>query len=373
MADKKTVNYHNPKLLPLDGINLDANVFYREKSAAEYQLGHLQGSGGEGLGKRFFNAALLISPLATKEAVVSSKIEGTISTVSDVYKYEVGEEPEFSGTQEVWNYRRAITEAVLDSPSRPMNKSYLKGIHKTLLSGVRHRGRLGDFRNQDVWIGENENVPIEEAIYVPPMHVKVDGYMDNLLDYIKNGKDDALTKAAIAHYQFEAIHPFEDGNGRVGRLLIPLILFENRKISLPILYMSGHFDDCKDEYRGALHGVDLSMKYEDWLKFFFNSVASQARDTLALISRINGLYEETEKKVGSTRSQYLIPFLSYIFEQPVFYASEVENRLGATHPTIVGLLKLFESKGIIKSLKQSPTDKRIKLYSFEALIQLLTP
>ena len=367
--------YHEPTNLSLKGVKLDANIFFKEKSEAEYNLGQLQGSGGDGLGKRFFNPELLLSPLSTKEAVLSSRIEGTISTVSDVYKYEAGQTPEFSGTEEVWNYRKAIYEAIdLVRAGKKMNKTYLKGLHRILLSGVRHRGTLGDFRKKDVWLGKNENDPIEKAIYVPPMFDYVESHIDNLFEYIEKGTEDALTKAALVHYQFEAIHPFEDGNGRVGRLLIPLILFENKRMSLPILYMSGYFDSHGDEYRVTLHEVDITGKYEEWLKFFFRSVAEQAKQTLDLISEINKLYEETYKKVEDSRLHYLIPFLALLFENPVFYPTEIEKKLKATYPSVSGLIKLFEDKGIIKQIdsNNNASDKRIKLYSFTALIKLLS-
>ncbi len=267
---KSGIKYHQPKLLPKDGVKLDANVFTKEKSEAEYSLGQLQGSGGDGLGKRFFNAELLISPLITKEAVMSSKIEGTISTVSDVYKYEAGQKPHYSGTAEVFNYRRAIRQAIdLVQSGKKMNKSHIKGIHKTLLTGVRHKGVLGDFRKDDVWIGEKQNDPIEKAIYVPPYFPAIDAYMDNIFEYIERGDDDPLTKAAMVHYQFEAVHPFEDGNGRVGRWLIPLILYEKKRLSQPMLYMSGYFDAHRDEYREALHEVDTTLKYEKWFEILF--------------------------------------------------------------------------------------------------------
>ena len=368
---KAGISYAQPTSLPMRGLVLDANIFTKEKSEAEYSLGQLQGSGGEGLGKRFFNAELLISPLATKEAVMSSKIEGKISSVSDVYKYEAGQTPRYSGTAEVANYRRAIRQAMeLVQAGRKMNKTYIKAIHKTLLSGVRHKGTLGDFRKCDVWIGEKENDPIEKAIYVPPVPVAIESYMDNLFEYIGQGIEDPLTKVALAHYQFEAIHPFEDGNGRVGRLLIPLILFENARISLPILYMSGYFDAHRDEYRAALHETDTTLKYERWLKFFFGSVSTQAKETLGLIAKINELYEKTEAKVGNSKSPYRLPFLGYMFEHPVFYPSGVMESLGATYPPVSGLIKLFEEKGIIKPSRGF--DKRMKVYTFTALIELLS-
>ncbi len=370
---KKAI-YHQPEYLPLTGISLDANVFIKEKSEAEYDLGQLQGSGGEGHGKRFFNPKLLISPLSAKEATLSSRIEGTISTISDVYKYEAGETPQYSGTAEVVNYRRAISEAILDVQNGGrINKNYLKRIHKTLLTGVRHKGVLGKFRNDDVWIGEKQNDPIEKAIYVPPKAISVDGYMDNLFEYIEKGVEDPLTKVALVHYQFEAIHPFTDGNGRIGRLLIPLILFEKKRISLPILYMSGYFDSCREEYRSALHEVDETLKYENWLKFFFNSVSQQVKETQGLIANINKLFDEIKDKFKDSRSPYLLPFLGSLFEHPVFNSANIIKILGATYPPISGLIKLFVDKGVIEQIKtKSVYDKRVKLYSFNKLLDLLS-
>ena len=183
----KNIKYHQPKLLTNNGVVLNANVFTSEKSQAEYNLGQLQGAGGDGLGRSFFNAELLISPLMTKEAVMGSKIEGTISTISDVYKYEAGQNTRFSGTAEVSNYRRAMRRAIeLVRSGKKINKDNLRGIHKTLLTGVRHKGMLGNFRKCDVWIGEKENDPIEKAIYVPPFYPTIESYMDNLFDYIEN-------------------------------------------------------------------------------------------------------------------------------------------------------------------------------------------
>lgn len=370
----KKIVYHQPEHFPYNGVSLDANIFTKEKSDAEYRLGQLQGSGGEGYGKRFFNPDLLVSPLATKEATISSRIEGTISTISDVYKYEAGETPEYSGTAEVANYRKAITqEILLAQQGKKVNKAHLKSIHKTLLTGVRHKGILGDFRKDDVWIGEKQSDPIEKAIYVPPKAISVESYMDNLFEYIEKGSEDVLTKVALAHYQFEAIHPFEDGNGRIGRLLIPLILFEEKKISLPILYMSGYFDSHRDEYRYALHEVDRTLKYENWLRFFFNSVSEQLKQTHDLITSINKLFDEIEGKFTGSRSPYLLPFLGYIFERPVFNPTDAMEKLGSTYPPITLLIKLLEKEGVIKQLKSgSLADKRFKLYRFDKLIDLLT-
>lgn len=366
------VIYHQPKYLPLDGIPLDSNKFIVEKSHAEFALGILQGSGREGLGRRFFNPSLLISPLATKEATVSSRIEGTQSTVSDVYKYEAGVSPEYSGTTEVANYRTAIIEAASSlGRGTQIDKTFIKGIHRILLTGVRHGGTLGDFRRRDVWIAEKENDPIEKALYIPPKFMSVESFMENLLEYLDKGKEDPLTKVAIVHYQFEAIHPFEDGNGRIGRLLVPLILLEKKALSVPILYMSGYFDAHREEYLASLHKVDETSRYEDWLRFFFNSAAEQLWETQALIDKINKLYDDTKEMVLGSRSPYVLPFLGYLFERPFFFATAAIEALGSTYPPVANLIRLFEKNGVIVQIP-TPMDRRMKLYGFGKLIDLLS-
>ena len=368
---KLGIKYHKPELLPLNGLKLDANIFTAQKSEAEYRLGQLQGSGSDGLGKRFFNPQLLVSPLATKEAVMSSKIEGTISTVSDVYRFDAGQETKFSGTKEVYNYRRAISRAMYHvSSGKRMDKTHIKELHKMLLTGVRHDGVLGDFRAGDVWIGEKKTDPIEKALYVPPHFLTVDAHIDNLMEYIEKSTDDPLTKAGMAHYQFEAVHPFDDGNGRVGRLLIPLILYENKRLTLPILYMSGYFDSCRIHYQSALRETDKTMEYEAWLKFFFHSVGEQAKQTLEIIEKINLLYEETAKKVMGSKSPFLLPFLGYLFDKPIFSPSEAVRELKTTYLPIKGLIKLFVEKGVL--IETQGIDRRKKIYIFEALIDLLS-
>lgn len=365
MESSKKIKYYTPPELSLNGIALDANQFLEEKSRAEFALGLLKGSLGKPL-----NPSLLISPLTTKEATVSSRIEGTQSTVSDVFLYEAGGKPQYSGTAEVANYRKAMYQAV-DSLrlSKQITEHLLKSIHATLLKEVRHKGIPGNFRKGPVWIGEKEGDPIEKAIYIPPISPTVESYIENLLGYIEKGKEDPLTKAAIAHYQFEAIHPFDDGNGRIGRLLIPLILFQQDILPMPMLYLSGYFDSHRNEYLSALHEVDETNRYENWLKFFFHSTAEQLKETLDLIENIKTLYENLKNKFAHSKSPYLIYFLEFIFEHPVFNATAVLRKIGSTRPPVSNLVHLFEKEQLI--VPSAAPDKRYKFFHFQALLKLL--
>lgn len=360
------MKFHTPKQLSLNGCSLDFNKFNKELERAQFALGLLEGSQ-----KKLHNPSLLISPLTAKEAAVSSKIEGTISTVSDVLLYDAGGEPKHSDTQQVSNYRMAMTYAIQQlKDGRPLTPHLIKTLHGILLKDVRCKGPLGKFRNDKVWIGEKPTDPIEKAIYIPPEHHLIQDYIDNLFDYINKGSESVLIKTGIAHYQFEAIHPFGDGNGRIGRLLIPLILYQKAKLSQPILYISGYLDDHSDEYREKLHEVDQTGKFENWLAFYFRAISSQLEETQALIDKIFALYDEIKVQFDTTKSPYIIPFIDFIFERPFFTIPMVRTNIRASaRNTIVNLIETFKKNKFVQEL--SFKKGRAKFYVFKPLVDLL--
>lgn len=360
-----TKNHHKPKKLTEGILSLDYNKFATEQAEAEYALGLLQGSQ-----KKLQNSALLISPLTAKEATVSSKIEGTQSTVSDVFFHEAGGETK-PDTAEVANYRAAMNFAIQElAKGRALTKNLIKTLHQALLKNTRHKGVLGEFRKGDVWIAKKYGDPIEKAIYIPPEAYLVNDYVDDLLLYLQAGKENILTKAGIAHYQFEAIHPFDDGNGRIGRLLIPLILYHSNRLSKPILYVSGYMEENRDEYIDALHSVDETNKIEPWLKFFFKSVAEQLKETQNLVENIYELYDEVKSDFQINKSPYLIPFLDFIFHSPIFTVPMAMKKTNVSVSlTIKRLIQVFKEKGYIKEMPYRLS--RAKVYKFEPLLAIL--
>jgi Fic family protein len=152
-----------------------------------------------------------------------------------------------------WGYRTSMLDAILAfNEGKKLSSHLIKALHATLLKDVRHKGGLGGFRSLPVWIAQREGDPITKALYIPPEHIHVPSYVENMLSYIESDGDEVnLVKAGVVHYQFEAVHPFEDGNGRIGRLLIPLFLFYKGDLSLPIVYSSGYFETRPQEYREA--------------------------------------------------------------------------------------------------------------------------
>lgn len=359
-------NYHHPAYLPP---KLDYGEFTKELARAQYAVGLLQGSQGH-----IRNAMHLIGPLVAKEAAVSSKIEGTQSTSSDVYIYDAGGRPKYSDTPVVSNYRTSMLDAIHTlQKGHKLTSHVIKGLHGTLLRGVRHKGPLGAFREKPVWIAEREGDPIEKALYIPPEHVHVGSYVNNLLKYIENETGELnLVKAGVAHYQFEAVHPFEDGNGRIGRLLIPLILFYKGELSLPVVYSSGYFEARPQEYRGALRVVDRTGKYEQWLKFFFNAITEQANETIDLINRIKKLHEDLKNKYEASKSPYISRVIDFLFDKPVLSVPIVQSNLNIkVRLTATRIIDQLVKDEIIEVVRGQKGPGGTKLYAFRELLKII--
>src|SRR5205085_7405751 len=227
------------------------------------------------------NPDLLTTPLLTKEAVLSSRIEGTQATVKDVFEYEASDrsEDDTLGVREVINYRAAAREGLRLLSDAPLSENVIRAIHRILMQDVRgHQRAPGEFRRVEVYVGQKD-LP-DQARYVPPLPHVIPELMSNLMVYINSeDEQDELVQIGIAHYQFEAIHPFRDGNGRIGRLLIPLMLYKQKRLSYPVIYISEFLERYKDEYHRLLHGVDEKQDWNAWLEFFLGGLTMQAHNT----------------------------------------------------------------------------------------------
>lgn len=360
------IQHFHPKKLPVE---LDPGKFTRELAQAKYDLGSLNGAHQTLENEKLLgNPTLLIAPLTAKEAAVSSKIEGTQSNASDVFYYEASGEERQSDTAEVANYRKAIMQSIGElNKGRELSQHLLKSIHETLLHEVRHQGKLGDYREDVVYIAEKRSDPIEEALYIPPEPYLVPEYMDNLWEYLKS-EEEVLIKIGIAHYQFEAIHPFEDGNGRIGRMLIPLTLFYEGELPFPIVYLSGYFERNRDKYISALHSVDTTEDYEEWLSFFFKAISAQSKQTQSIIDEIYSLYNKIRSEF-ETKSPYLIPFIEFAFRNPVFTIPQATETLECSRKTIERLLAKFKKRNFV--LKINLKKGRTHFYAFKDLLEIL--
>ena len=358
------VQHHHPAYLPPD---IDIALVYKEMGKALSALGHLEGSQ-----EKLRNATHLISPLIAKEAEVSSKIEGTQSSSSDIYVYAAGGKAAFKDTPIVSNYRTAMNTAIRQlTEGHGLSMFMIRSLHSQLLTGVPYKGVLGDFRKNDVWIAEKDGDPIEKALYVPPEHFHVHSYIENILEFVDNYDEMNLVKAGIAHYQFEAVHPFEDGNGRIGRLLIPLILFYKGELSLPIVYISGYFEQRPQEYRQALRTVDSTGRYEEWLRFYFTAIEQQARETMVLINRIHTLNEQLREKYKNSKSPYMVRVIDYLFEAPVFTVPQIMAELNLPRVTIIRLVNQLEQDKVLQQVQGQKGREGANLYYFPALLSLI--
>lgn len=351
---------NTPKNLPVE---IDYGKIARKLSKAQYALGKLVGRQ-----RIHHNPYLLIAPLTAKEAAVSSRIEGTQSTVSDVFLHEAGESTKYGDVVQVSNYRSAIYYLMDELKQKPLTINVIKKSYEILLQNTRGASRRGDFRTDQVWLGV-EGDPIEKATYIPPKPELVNDYMNNLEKYIHTDEEDCLVQAALLHYQFEAVHPFNDGNGRIGRLLIPVLLHQKKQLSLPILYLSGYFEDNKDNYLDALHLVDTHGDYESWINYFLDAVAVQSEQTESLINEILELFNNLRKRTEASKSPYMSRLVDFIFSTPAFSTAQAVKELGADRGTILRLTKELIEKDIIHEVPSQNTKR--KLYMFTDLLRKL--
>lgn len=330
----------------------------------------------DGILHGIINPQVLLSPLTTKEAVLSSKIEGTQATLEEVLEFEalpsVDEGSEkYKDIQEIINYRKSVRFAVDWLGKKPITLNMIKKAHSILLDSVRGRDKArGRFRTSQNWIGK-PGTPIEEASYVPPNPLKLMAYLSNFEKYIHFDEKDRIVQLAIVHAQFEIIHPFLDGNGRVGRILIPLFLYEKGLLISPMFYVSEYFEAHRDKYYDRLKDITKGKNWEEWIEFFLEAVIEQAKINIQKAKSIISLYEQKKEEVTSiTRSQYVIKILDALFDKPIFRSTDFIQETGISKPSAMRCLKLLEKKGLLSTLREG-SGRRAKILIFSELIEIV--
>lgn len=357
----------DPPLLPpkVDYANL-----IQEIAVAHRELGTLNGA----LLHPVINPDLLITPLLTKEAVLSSAIEGTKATVEDVFRYEaegaeIQDQALKADAREIVNYRSALEEAMDQLKKRAIGENLLKRSHYMLLDSVRGaRKNRGHFRREIVYIGSPRDT-IKDASFIPAPPEKIIDLMKNWETYVNSTEEkDPLVQIAVAHYQFEAIHPFLDGNGRIGRLVIPVFLCDRELLRFPVLYISEFFEKEREEYIESLRAVDHHGDWNRWARFFLKALQTQALRTQNSVLEIIVLYNSLREKISRMGSVYAFPMLDFIFIRPVVNYSLLKKRLGSSAQTVYNLLEKFEGESILVPIGEK---KRNRQYIFPELIDLL--
>lgn len=307
---------------------------------------------------------IFISKYVEKEAVVSSQIEGTQASLSDVLQLKKIDNEKRKETEEIVNYIHALNYGVDLLEKLPISIRYIKEIHKELLKGVRGENKNpGEIRHSQNWIGPN-GCTLSSAIFVPPSVDKMSESLYDLELYMNSEPTiDPLLRIALIHYQFETIHPFLDGNGRLGRLLIPLWLKENNYLKYPLIYLSLYFKQNRTEYYGLLMDVRFKGRYEEWLKFFLRGIIEMASSSIESIDKITKLISNNKMKINSIKSknkEILFEAMNYIYRHPYFDSSDLIEELKISKPTASSIIKKLFELGII-----SPTSSKQRYVTYK--------
>ncbi|MEX1254012.1 MAG: Fic family protein [Dehalococcoidia bacterium] len=302
-----------------------------------------------GIGETLPDPYLLIRPFMRREAVLSSRIEGTQASLSDLLMYEASEERrDPADAREVANYVRALEHGLARLKELPLSVRLMNEMHAHLLAGVRGEDKMpGQLRTRQVWIGES-GTRLEEARFVPPPASALPDLLSDLERFLnENVQMPPLVQAAMMHYQFESIHPYTDGNGRIGRLLIVLFLCAKDVLPTPLLYLSAYFERLRDDYYDGLLKVSETGEWDAWLRFFLRGVELQARDAAARSRRMRRLQDDYRARLQGVRSGNAGRLLDDVFVSPFTTAPRAVRVLGITLAAARKLLEKFVALGIL--------------------------
>ncbi|TDX43018.1 Fic family protein [Orenia marismortui] len=341
--------------------------FYNELISANTNVGKFQVM----LKKSKINEDFLITPLSLQEALQSTKIEGTQVTFDEVLEFDIDKKEKNDDAQEVLNYYEALQYGKQALSRLPISTRMFKELHQILLSGgVRGESRApGEYRSIQNFIGP-EGCTIKTATFVPPEPQAVNFCMSNLEKYINEPKDDLhpLVRIAIIHAQFETIHPFLDGNGRIGRILIPLYLYDVELIDSPNLFISETLEKDKHKYYRLLNGTRKEEGWNEWIKFFLESVNKQALKNINIVDEIDNLYEkDLEKTMSLINSTNVVDLIKSMFQRPIFDVKTISSIAGIPDTTCRRYLSILEEERII----YSDNKMRNRKYYYYNLLDLL--
>ena len=356
-----------PEKLPLKSLPWESFIRYigQANAALARYDGILQG---------VVNPDILLSPLTTQEAVLSSKIEGTQATIEEVLEYEAAPEIEtekYEDIQEIINYRHAMRRATDELKKRPISLNMLIDMHSVLLNSVRgyNKGR-GRFRTVQNWIGV-PGTPIDKATYIPPEPYHLMEHLSNFEKYIHYDEEDRLVQLAIIHAQFELIHPFIDGNGRLGRILVPLFLYEKGLLNSPMFYVSAYLEQNRSTYYDRLRGISENGDWQGWINFFLTTIIEQAKANSEKAKEILALYERMKTDVAKlTHSQFSIQTLDTLFDRPVFKTTDFPTRSRIPRASAMRILNSLKDNNILVALR-SGKGRQAAILMFKELIDIV--
>ena len=349
------------------------SALIRLLSDADRALGELAG-----LGRALPNPHLLINPFIRREAVLSSRIEGTQANLADLYAFEAGQlalpglkaTPAQADASEVFNYVRALEYGLERLSELPVSLRLIREVHGRLMEGVRgNQATPGEFRHTQNWIGA-PGCALNDATYVPPSVDEMSAALDGFETYLHTEDElPPLVRLALIHYQFEAIHPFIDGNGRIGRLLISLLSVHWNLLPLPLLYLSAFFEKDRQTYYDLLMAISTRGAWRDWIVFFLRGVAEQARDAVVRAKRLQDLQLAWRTKYQRARGAgLLLGIVDALFAVPVLTPRQVAKQLRVSHPAAMQALRRLEQDQILKEITGK---QRNRLYIAPEIMQVL--
>jgi Fic family protein len=334
-------------------------------NAAVQKVGNL-----EGLCRLLPNPYLLSGAYVRREAVLSSRIEGTQSTQPDLYLFEIDAKssPRPEDIQEVQNYVKALDYAVARRQTLPLSLRFIRELHGILMQGVRGQNMTpGEFRTSQNWIGGRTP---SDARFVPPPVPEMTVALDDMEKFLHRPEQEQippLIESALLHYQFETVHPFLDGNGRVGRLLVIVLALERKCLSNPLLYLSAYFEKHRNDYYDQLFGVTQTGKWEPWLLFFLDGVADQAADAIRRSETVLALYDRYRKLGLSAPSLRL---LDHLLHNPYITVSRAAELLNAGYTSAKHAIMQLEEKRVLVPLH--PEQKRGQIFVAQELMDAFT-
>lgn len=360
-----------PHKLPID--KLDWESFIPLIAEANREIARY-----DGILQSIADPEILLAPLSIQEAVVSSRIEGTQATMEDVLMFAAQKDeriPLYPDIQEVINYRNALHFGLkrIDKDNFPLSLRLIREMHQELMDGVRGKDKdPGNFRRIQNWIGKPGS-KIEEASFIPPAPNMILPSLDNFEKYLHFDEKDILTQLSIIHAQFEVIHPFLDGNGRLGRILIPLFLYEKKILSRPLFFISAYFEKNRDLYYQKLNAVSRENDWNSWIKYFLGTLILQSKENTKVVKKILSLYEEMKLSiVDLTHSQFTINTLDAMFNAPLFSSSEFIKTSKIPRDSALRILKILSSNKILRVLKKGKGTQPT-IYVFTKLFKLVNP
>ncbi|MFZ6654046.1 Fic family protein [Undibacterium sp. TJN19] len=369
LNSENAVDYHYDKFPPasLDYPRLLVQLVKATDALARYDQ----------MLKNMHNSEILLAPLRNQEAVISSRMEGTVSTIDEILKYEADYDEDItenSNTRseviETLLYQRALKNAQQAMlTGQPLSQYLIRAAHERLLSFGRGAAKSpGKFKTEQNYLADRAR---RNILFVPISPERLQEGMDKLFHYIQTSDDISLIKAAISHVEFEALHPFKDGNGRIGRMIITLLLWSSNVISAPHFYISGYFEEHKDAYIDIMRAVSEKDDWTSWCVFFLEAVEKQAIRNLQIAESISALYENMKQEFSTVlASKWSVNALDFVFTQPVFRNNKFTNNSGIPASTAARFVRVLQEKGMLHPIEEA-SGRRPALYAFEPLLELV--